>query len=81
MLAKNSIGYNAVPDLAEPRKLIQICKRAEKAGFDAIDVYKRQPLVCACHASTWVVPGVPAGVDMTLVHPIFSSTFLNIGTR
>ncbi|MDA4114090.1 MAG: TIGR03557 family F420-dependent LLM class oxidoreductase [Thaumarchaeota archaeon] len=36
MLAKNSIGYNAVPDLAEPKKLIQLCKRAEKAGFDAI---------------------------------------------
>jgi coenzyme F420-dependent glucose-6-phosphate dehydrogenase len=36
MLAKNSIGYNAVPDLAEPTKLVQICKRAEKAGFDAI---------------------------------------------
>ena len=36
MLAKKSIGYNAIPDLAEPRRLIQICKRAEKAGFDAI---------------------------------------------
>ena len=36
MLAKNSIGYNTVPDIADPKKLIEICRRAEKAGFDAI---------------------------------------------
>jgi coenzyme F420-dependent glucose-6-phosphate dehydrogenase len=36
MLPKNSIGWNAVPDLAEPNKLIELTLRAEKAGFDAI---------------------------------------------
>ncbi len=36
MLAKGSIGYNACPDMVEAKKLISLCRRAEKAGFDAI---------------------------------------------
>jgi len=36
MLAKGSVGYNACPDMIEAGRLIHLCQRAEKAGFDAI---------------------------------------------
>jgi coenzyme F420-dependent glucose-6-phosphate dehydrogenase len=36
MLAKHSIGYNACPDMVEANKMIRLCQRPEKAGFDAI---------------------------------------------
>ena len=36
LLREGSIGYNACPDMIEPRRLIELCKLAEKAGFEAI---------------------------------------------
>lgn len=36
MLKDGSIGYNACPDIAEPRRLLDLCGLAEKAGFEAI---------------------------------------------
>ncbi|MGD0637951.1 MAG: TIGR03557 family F420-dependent LLM class oxidoreductase [Nitrososphaerales archaeon] len=36
ILKKGSIGFNACPDMVEPLKLVQLCQRAKKAGFEAI---------------------------------------------
>lgn len=36
ILRKGSIGYNACPDITEANRLIDICKLAEKSGFEAI---------------------------------------------
>ncbi len=36
ILKKGSIGFNACPDMVEPKRLVQLCQRAKKAGFEAI---------------------------------------------
>src|SRR5215467_1502760 len=36
ILREGSIGYNACPDILTPRRLVDLCGMAEKAGFEAI---------------------------------------------
>lgn len=75
MLAKGSVGYNACPDMVEPRRLIDLCLRAEKAGFDAIwvsDHFHPWFHTNATEYNTWVWMGaamqevkIPFGTAVT----------------
>lgn len=79
ILPRRSIGFNVCPDVAEPRRLIEVAAAAERAGFQAIWVSDHfhpwfHTGAHECHAWTWMAAAMaliklPFGTAVTA--PLF----------